>query len=213
MLETEMTRVLILYYSSWGHIRTMAEAVADGARSVPGTLVDVRRVPEFVPENVRSAQGYDVDTTPVAKPADLEAYDAIIFGTPARFGLMAGQMKSFLDRLGGLWERNALVGKVGAVFTSSGTQHGGHEAALLSTHIGMMHLGMVVAGLPYSFAGQSFSEGIIGGAPYGAGTVAGGDGERSPSGIDLDGARFQGAHVARIAQRMSQSAETTLQAA
>lgn len=208
-----MTRVLILYYSSWGHVRALAEAEAEGARSVPGTVVDIRRVPELVPEGVRQAEGYDEDPTPVAKPADLAAYDAIIFGTPARFGLMAGQMKTFLDRLGGLWSRNALVGKVGAVFASSGTQHGGHEAALLSTQISLMHLGMVVVGLPYSFEGQAATDAIIGGSPYGAGTVAGGDGEFMPGETDLAGARYQGAHVARIAQKLSMAGEAELQAA
>lgn len=208
-----MTKVLVLYYSSWGHVRALAEAEAEGARSVPGTIVDIRRVPESVPEEVRKAEGYDTDPTPVARPADLEAYDAIIVGTPARFGLMAGQMKSFFDRLGGLWTRNALVGKVGAVFTATGTQHGGHEAAMISTQIAMMHLGMMVVGLPYSYAGQSNTEGIIGGAPYGAGTVAGGEGELLPTEIDLEGARFQGAHVARIAKQLAQSSNSTLQAA
>ncbi len=208
-----MTRILILYYSSWGHVRALAAAEAEGARSVPGTVVDIRRVPELVPDAIRRAEGYDEDPTPVAKPADLEGYDAIIFGTPARFGLMAGQMKSFFDRLGGLWSRNAFVGKAGAVFASSGTQHGGHEAALLSTQIALMHLGMVVVGLPYSFEGQSSSDGIIGGAPYGAGTVAGSEGERVPTETDLAGARYQGAHVARLAQKMSQAEETDQQAA
>lgn len=208
-----MTRVLILYYSSWGHVRALAEAEAEGARSVPGTVVDVRRVPELVPDGVRQAEGYDDDPTPLAKPADLAAYDAIIFGTPARFGLMAGQMKAFFDRLGGLWSRNALVGKVGAVFASSGTQHGGHEAALLSTQISLMHLGMVVVGLPYSFEGQAATDAIIGGSPYGAGTVAGGDGEFMPVESDLAGARYQGARVARIAQKLSMAGEAELQAA
>ncbi|MCZ4260095.1 NAD(P)H:quinone oxidoreductase [Limimaricola sp. G21655-S1] len=194
---------MILYYSSWGHVRALAQAEAEGARSLPGTVVDIRRVPELVPDAVRRAEGYDDDPTPVANPADLEGYDAIIFGTPARFGLMAGQMKAFFDRLGGLWSRNALVGKVGAVFTASGTQHGGHEAALLSTQIPLMHLGMVVIGLPYSFEGQSSGGAIIGGAPYGAGTVAGGEGERVPGEIDFAGARFQGAHVARVARQLA----------
>lgn len=208
-----MTRVLILYYSSWGHVRALAEAEAEGARSVPGTVVDIRRVPELVPDAVRRAEGYYDDPTPVANPADLAGYDAIIFGTPARFGLMAGQMKTFFDRLGGLWTRHALVGKVGAVFTSTGTQHGGHEAALLSTQISLMHLGMIVVGLPYSFEGQSSGEAIIGGSPYGAGTVAGGEGERVPGEIDLAGTRFQGAHVARIAAALAQADQARRQAA
>ncbi len=202
-----MTRILVLYYSSYGHVRTMAEAEADGARSVPGTQVDIRRVPETVPEAVRQSAGFIDDDTPIAAPADLENYDGIIFGTPTRFGMMAGQMKQFLDQAGGLWARNALVGKVGAVFASTGSQHGGHEATLLSTHIPLMHFGMLIAGLPYSFAGQTGAEGIIGGAPYGAGTIAGADGSLLPTETDLDGARFQGAHVARIAARLAATSD------
>ncbi|MSU90329.1 NAD(P)H:quinone oxidoreductase [Rhodobacteraceae bacterium 2CG4] len=208
-----MTRVLVLYHSSWGHVRALAEAEAEGALSVPGTVVDLRRVPETASESARRAQGFIDDDTPQAKPADLESYDAVIFGTPARFGLMSGPMKLFFDRLGNLWSRNALVGKVGAVFASSGTQHGGHEAALLSTQIALMHLGMVVVGMPYSFAGQSASEGIVGGSPYGAGTVAGGDGELSPNATDLAGARFQGAHVVRIAARLALQGGAAVRAA
>ncbi|MFZ7092292.1 NAD(P)H:quinone oxidoreductase [Primorskyibacter sp. 2E233] len=202
-----MTRILVLYYSSYGHVRTMAEAEADGAHSVPGTQVDIRRVPETVPEAVRQSAGFIDDDTPIAAPADLENYDGIIFGTPTRFGMMAGQMKQFLDQAGGLWARNALVGKVGAVFASTGSQHGGHEATLLSTHIPLMHFGLLIAGLPYSFAGQTGAEGIIGGAPYGAGTIAGADGSLLPTGTDLDGARFQGAHVARIAARLAATSD------
>lgn len=202
-----MTRILVLYYSSYGHVRTMAEAEADGARSVPGTQVDIRRVPETVPEAVRQSAGFIDDDTPIAAPADLENYDGIIFGTPTRFGMMAGQMKQFLDQAGGLWARNALVGKVGAVFASTGSQHGGHEATLLSTHIPLMHFGLLIAGLPYSFAGQTGAEGIIGGAPYGAGTIAGADGSLLPTETDLDGARFQGAHVARIAARLAATSD------
>lgn len=194
-----MSRILVLYYSSYGHVRTLAGAEAEGARSVPGTEVDVRRVPETVPEEVRQQTGYVVDDTPAALPTDLENYDAIIIGTPTRFGMMAGQMKSFLDQAGGLWARNALVGKVGAVFASTGSQHGGHEATLLTTQVPLQHFGMLIAGMPYTFAGQTTSEDIIGGAPYGAGTIAGADGSRTPTEIDLAGARFQGAHVARIA--------------
>ncbi|MCO6409772.1 NAD(P)H:quinone oxidoreductase [Hoeflea alexandrii] len=198
-----MTRILVLYYSSYGHVRALAEAEAEGALSVAGTLVDIRRIPETVPEPVRRAAGYVDDDTPVAAPADLAAYDGIIFGTPTRFGMMAGQMKQFLDQAGGLWAKNALVGKVAAVFASTGSQHGGHEATLLSTHIPLMHFGMLIAGLPYTFAGQTSGEGIIGGAPYGAGTIAGADGSRAPTETDLAGARFQGAHVARIAARLA----------
>ena len=198
-----MTRILVLYYSSYGHVRALAEAEAEGARSIAGTLVDIRRIPETVPEPVRRAAGYVDDDTPVATPADLAAYDGIIFGTPTRFGMMAGQMKPFLDQAGGLWAKNELVGKVAAVFASTGSQHGGHEATLLSTHIPLMHFGMLIAGLPYTFAGQTTGETIIGGAPYGAGTIAGADGSRAPTANDLAGARFQGAYVARIAARLA----------
>ncbi len=198
-----MTRVLILYYSAYGHIREMAEAEADGARSVAGTHVDIRRVPETVPEAIRQSAGFVTDDTPVAAPADMADYDAIILGTPTQFGMMAGQVKSFLDQAGGLWARNALVGKVGAVFTSTGSQHGGHEATLLSAQIPLQHFGMVIVGLPYTFAGQTAKEGVIGGAPYGAGTIAGADGSLRPTEPDLAGARFQGAYVARIAARLA----------
>lgn len=198
-----MTRILVLYYSSYGHVRALAEAEAEGALGVAGTTVDIRRIPETVPEPVRKAAGYVDDDTPVATPADLAAYDGIIFGTPTRFGMMAGQMKQFLDQAGGLWARNELVGKVAAVFASTGSQHGGHEATLLSTHIPLMHFGMLIAGLPYTFAGQTSGETIIGGAPYGAGTIAGADGSLQPTATDLAGARFQGAHVARIAARLA----------
>ncbi|MGG7566827.1 NAD(P)H:quinone oxidoreductase [Rhodovulum sp. DZ06] len=197
-----MTRVLVLYYSSYGHVRALAAAEAAGARSVPGVTVDVRRVPETVPEEVRAAAGYVEDDAPVASPAELEAYDAIILGTPTRFGMMAAQVKGFLDQCGGLWARGALEGKVGAVFASTGSQHGGHEATLLGAQVPMQHFGMLVVGLPYGFAGQMSGDGIIGGAPYGAGTIAGADGSRSPGEVDLAGARFQGAHVARIAARL-----------
>ncbi len=159
-----MTRVLVLYYSSYGHVRALAQAEADGARSVPATHIDLRRVPETVPDEVRQKAGFTPDDTPIASPADLEAYDAIIFGTPTLFGMMAGQMKSFLDQAGGLWARNALVGKVAAVFASTGSQHGGHEATLLSTQIPLQHFGMLIAGMPYTFAGQTTAEGIVGGA-------------------------------------------------
>lgn len=197
-----MTRVLVLYYSSYGHVRTLAEAEAEGARSVPGTHVDLRRVPETVPEAVRQQAGFVTDDTPEATPADLEDYDAILLGTPTLFGMMAGQMKSFLDQAGGLWARNALVGKVAGVFASTGSQHGGHEATLLTTQVPLQHFGMLIAGMPYTFAGQTTADGIIGGAPYGAGTIAGADGSRSPTETDLAGARFQGAHVAGIAARL-----------
>ncbi len=198
-----MTRVLVLYYSSYGHVRALAEAEADGARSVPDTIVDIRRVPETVPEDIRKASGFVIDDATAARPADLEHYDAIILGTPTLFGMMAGQMKSFLDQAGGLWSRNALVGKVGSVFASTGSQHGGHEATLLTAQIPLLHFGMVVVGMPYSFAGQTAVDTVIGGAPYGAGTIAGPDGSRAPSHAELAGARFQGRHVARVASRLA----------
>lgn len=200
-----MTRILVLYYSSYGHVRALAQAEAEGARRIPGTDVDLRRIPETVPEAVRERAGYVDDDTPVAAPDDLAHYDGIIFGTPTRFGMMAGQMKQFLDQAGGLWARNALAGKVAAVFTSTGSQHGGHEATLLSTQIPLQHFGMLIAGLPYTFAGQTSRDGIIGGAPYGAGTIAGADGLLDPTETDLAGARFQGAHVAQIAARLAGS--------
>mgnify|MGYP001816359646 CR=1 FL=1 len=201
-----MPRILVLYYSSYGHVRALAEAEAEGARSVPGAEVDIRRVPETVPEAVRRSAGYVVDDTPVAAPADMAGSDAIIFGTPTRFGMMAAQMKQFFDMAGGLWAANALVGKVGAVFASTGSQHGGHEATLLTTQVPLQHFGMTVVGLPYTFAGQTGRDGIIGGSPYGAGTIAGADGALLPTETDLAGARFQGAHVARIAAALAGAA-------
>lgn len=201
-----MARILVLYYSSYGHVRTMAQAVAEGAARVPGAVVDIKRVPETVPEAVRRNAGFIEDDAPEAQPSDLADYDGIIFGTPTRFGLMAGQMKQFLDQAGGIWARNALVGKVGAVFASTGSQHGGHEATLLSTQIVLQHFGMLIAGLPYSFAGQTSSDRIIGGAPYGAGTIAGSDGSLSPNEVELEGARFLGAHVAGLATQLSAGA-------
>ncbi|MBY6059547.1 NAD(P)H:quinone oxidoreductase [Leisingera daeponensis] len=202
-----MTRILVLYYSSYGHVRALAEAEAEGARSVLGTTVHIRRVPETVSEADRESAGYMADDTPEAAPADLADYDGILFGTPTRFGMMAGQMKQFLDQAGGLWAGNALVGKVAGVFASTGSQHGGHEATLLSTQIPLQHFGMLIAGLPYTFAGQTSREGIIGGAPYGAGTIAGADGSLEPTETDLAGARFQGAHVARVAAQLAAGAD------
>jgi NAD(P)H dehydrogenase (quinone) len=198
-----MTRILVLYYSSYGHVRRLALAEAQGARSVPGTIVDVRRVPETVPADVRKSSGFVEDDTPEATPADMADYDGIIFGTPTRFGMMASQMKQFLDMAGGLWAKNALVGKVGAVFASTGSQHGGHEATILSTHIPLLHFGMVIAGLPYTFSGQTTRDGIIGGSPYGAGTIAGAEGDLDPTQTDLEGARFQGTHVAWLASALA----------
>lgn len=192
-----MTRVLVLYYSSYGHIHAMAEAVAEGARS-EGAEVALKRVPELVPDEVAKQSGYRTDFgTPIAEIDELPDYDAIIFGTPVRFGNMAAQMKQFLDRAGGLWFQDKLVGKVGSVFTSSSTQHGGQESTILSFHLPLLHFGMVVAGLPYSFKGQIDTDRIVGGSPYGASTLAGSNGV--PEG-DLAAARYQGSHVARIAR-------------
>jgi NAD(P)H dehydrogenase (quinone) len=200
-------KVLIAYYSMYGHIRRLAEAVKEGAGSVSGVDVRVCRVPETLPEEVlikmgameaQKAQGH----VPVCKLEDLVAADAIIFGTPTRFGNMCGQMRQFLDGTGGLWSKGALVGKVGSVFTSSATQHGGQESTILSFHITLLHHGMVIVGLPYAFAGQMRIDEMTGGSPYGASTIAGSDGKRIPSDNELDAARFQGKHVAEIAAKL-----------
>ncbi len=198
-----MTKVLVLYYSSWGHIEQMAYAAAEGAREA-GAEVVVKRVPELVPAEVAEAAHYKVDQkAPIATVAELPDYDAIIFGTPTRYGTMTAQMKNFLDQTGGLWAQGKLIGKVGSVFTSAATQHGGQEATILTTLPVLLHHGMVVVGLPYSFQGQMGVDQIRGGSPYGASTTAGGDGSRQPSEIDLDGARFQGKHVAQIAAKLA----------
>lgn len=195
-----MSKILVLYYSAYGHIETMANAEAEGARSVAGTEVVVKRVPELVPEAVAKNSHYKMDqAAPIATPAELADYDAIIFGAPTRFGNMAAQMKNFLDQLGGLWASGALVGKIGGVFTSSATQHGGQESTILSFHTVLLHLGMAVVGLPYSFVGQTDNSQVTGGSPYGASTIANGDGSRQPSANELDGARFQGRHIAQMA--------------
>ncbi|MEY3939856.1 MAG: NAD(P)H:quinone oxidoreductase [Pseudomonadota bacterium] len=198
-----MTKVLVLYYSSYGHIEAMAEAVAEGARSVEGTIVDVKRVPELVPDEVAAAAHIKVDqAAPIATPDELANYDAIIFGTPTRFGNMAAQMRNFLDQTGGLWFANALVGKVGSVFCSTASQHGGQETTITSFHTTLLHHGMVIVGLPYTFKGNSEMDEISGGTPYGATTLAGNDGSRMPSENELAGARFQGNHVAQIAGKL-----------
>lgn len=198
-----MPRILVLYHSTYGHIETMAHAFAEGARSVDGAKVDVKRVPELVPEEVARQSGYRLDQpAPIATPAELEHYDAIAIGVGTRYGRMASQMASFLDQTGGLWARGALEGKVGAVFTSTATQHGGQEATLLSTIANLLHFGMVIVGLPYSFAGQMTLDEITGGSPYGASTIAGGKGERSPSDNELEGARYQGRLVAETARKL-----------
>jgi len=198
-----MAKVLVLYYSSYGHISTMAQAAAEGARSVPGTEVTVKKVPELVPEEIRQKSHFvDEPNIPVATPNELADYDAIIFGVPTRYSNMPGQMKNFLDQTGALWVKGSLVGKVGSVFSSSATQHGGQESTILSTHIVLMHLGMVVVGLPYSFQGQMGVDEVMGNTPYGASTIAGGDGSRQPSAVELDGMRFQARHVAEIAKKL-----------
>ena len=198
-----MTKVLVLYYSMYGHIETMAKAVAEGAAQVDGVEVTLARVPETMPPEAARQAGAKLDqAAPEAKPGDLADYDAIIFGTPTRFGNMAGQMRTFLDQTGGLWARGALIGKVGSVFASSNSQHGGQESTLLTFHVTLLHHGMVLVGLPYSAEGQTRDDVITGGSPYGATTIAGKDGSRRPSDNELDLARFQGRHVAQIAARL-----------
>ncbi|WP_269498009.1 NAD(P)H:quinone oxidoreductase [Castellaniella sp. S9] len=197
-----MSKVLVLYYSAYGHIEQMAEAVAEGARSA-GATVDIKRVPDLVPEGVAKASNYKLDqAAPIAKVADLADYDAIIVGTGTRFGRMSSQMANFLDQAGGLWASGKLNGKVGAAFTSTATQHGGQEMTLFSIIANLLHFGCVVVGLPYSFQGQMRLDEVTGGAPYGATTIAGGDGSRQPTENELDGARFQGKHVAEVANKL-----------
>jgi NAD(P)H dehydrogenase (quinone) len=197
-----MAKVLVLYYSAYGHIETMAKAVAEGAREA-GAVVDIKRVPELVPEQVAKASHYKLDqAAPIAKVEDLEHYDAIIVGTGTRFGRMSSQMASFLDQAGGLWARGVLNGKVGGAFTSTATQHGGQEATLFSILTNLMHFGLITVGLPYSFQGQMRLDEVTGGSPYGASTLAGGDGSRQPSENELAGARFQGTHIAQVANKL-----------
>lgn len=199
-----MTKVLVLYYSSYGHVEAMAQAAAEGAASVVGTEVVVKRVPELVPDDVAAASGIKLDqAAPVATPDELADYDAIIFGTPTRFGNMAAQMRNFLDQTGPLWFQRKLVGKVGSVFCSTASQHGGQETTITSFHTTLLHHGMVIVGLPYSFEGNSEMGEISGGTPYGASTLAGANGSRMPSENELAGARFQGRHVAEIAGKLA----------
>jgi NAD(P)H dehydrogenase (quinone) len=198
-----MAKVLVLYYSSYGHIEQMANAVAEGVRQA-GAEVTVKRVPELVPEEIARKSGFKLDQqAPVATIEELPTYDAIIFGTGTRFGNMTAQMKNFIDQTGPLWARGALVGKVGSVFTSSATQHGGQESTILTFHPVLLHLGMVIVGLPYAFQGQMGVSEVMGNSPYGASTIANGDGSRQPSQVELDGARFQGRHVAEIAGKLA----------
>jgi NAD(P)H dehydrogenase (quinone) len=198
-----LAKVLVLYYSSYGHIETMATAVAEGARST-GATVDVKRVPELVPAEVAKASHFKLDqAAPIAVVDDLANYDAIIFGTPTRYGNMAAQMKNFIDQTGGLWFQNKLVGKVASVFTSTATQHGGQETTIFTFIPPLLHLGMIYVGLPYSFTGQFGHEEVKGNSPYGASTIAGPDGSRQPTEVELEAARFQGAHVAKIAAKIA----------
>jgi len=203
-----MAKILIVYYSAYGHVERMAYAVAEGVRAVPGAEVVVKRVPELVPEEVARKAGMKLDQkAPVASIEELADYDAIVFGTPTRFGNMTSQMRNFLDQAGGLWMRGALIGKVGSVVASTATQHGGQETTITSFHSTLLHLGMIIVGLPYSFAGLTRMEEISGGSPYGATTLASSDGSRWPSENELEGARFQGRHVAEIATRLERGAK------
>jgi NAD(P)H dehydrogenase (quinone) len=198
-----MTKVLVLYYSAYGHIEKMAEAVAAGARET-GASVDVKRVPELVPSEVAAKSGFKIDqAAAIAKVDDLVEYDAIVVGVGTRYGRMAAQMANFWDQTGSLWMKGALIGKIGAACTSTGTQHGGQETTLVGMLASLMHHGMVVAGLPYSFEGQMRVDEVTGGTPYGASTVTGTDGARQPSVTELNGARFLGRHVANISKRLA----------
>lgn len=201
-------KVKIVFYSMYGHIYRMAEAVAEGAREVEGAEVELLQVAELIPDEVLERSGAKAARQafadiPVAKPGDLADADAVILGISARFGNMSAQMRNFLDQTGGLWAQNTLVGKVGSVFTSTGTQHGGQETTIISAHITLLHLGMVIVGLPYSETRQTTMDEISGGSPYGAGTIAAGDGSRMPSENELAMARFQGRHVASIAKKLA----------
>ena len=198
-----MTRILVLYHSSYGHVETMAHAVAEGAAAA-GAEVAVKRVPELVPDEVARSSHFKLDQpAPVAEPDELAAYDAIIVGTGTRYGRMSSQMANFFDRTGGLWAKGALTGKLGAAFTSTASQHGGQETTLISILTNLLHHGMVVAGLPYAFQGQLRLDEVTGGTPYGASTLAGGDGSRAVSGNERDGARFLGRHVAELASKLA----------
>jgi NAD(P)H dehydrogenase (quinone) len=198
-----MAKILVLYYSSYGHIETMANAVAEGARGA-GATVDIKRVPELVPDAVATASHYKLNQpAPIAAPDDLVGYDAIIVGTGTRFGRMPAQMANFWDQTGGIWFQGKLIGKVGAAFTSTASQHGGQETTLQSIIVNMLHHGMTIVGLPYSFQGQLKLDEVTGGSPYGATTIAAGDGSRQPTANELDGARFLGRHVAEVATKLA----------
>ena len=198
-----MPRILVLYHSTYGHVEAMAEAVAEGARSVEGAVVDIRRVPELVPEELAKQSGYKLDQpAPIAKVDELGDYDAVIVGAGTRYGTAASQMRNFLDQTGGLWMKGGLVGKVGSAFTSTATQHGGQETTLIGLIQTLLHHGMLIAGLPYAWAGQQRMDEITGGSPYGATTITGGDGSRMPSENELEGARWQGRYVAETAKKL-----------
>lgn len=197
-----MSKILVLYYSAYGHVETLAEAIAEGAREA-GATVDIKRVPELVSDEVAEKSGYKTDQqAPVATVDELADYDAIIVGVGTRYGRMASQMANFLDQTGGLWAKGALVGKVGSAFSSTATQHGGQETTLMAIHTNLLHFGMVLVGLPYSWAGQMKLDQVTGGSPYGITTIAGGDGSRQPSENELEGARFQGRHVAEVTKKL-----------
>jgi NAD(P)H dehydrogenase (quinone) len=199
-----MAKILVLYYSTWGHVETMASAVAEGARAVPDSEVTLKRVPETMSEEVvKAIHAKTVQVAPIAVPAELADYDAIIFGTPTRFGNMAAQMRNFLDQTGGLWAKGALIGKIGSVFVSTGTQHGGQETTITSFHTTLLHHGMVIVGVPYSTVELSNMSEITGGTPYGATTLANADGTRQPSANELAIARAQGKHVAGLAAKLA----------
>ena len=198
-----MPRILVLYHSTYGHIEAMAEAVAEGAREVEGAVVDIKRVPETVPEELAKASGYKLDQkAPIAKIDDLKNYDAVILGAGTRFGSAASQMRAFLDQAGGLWASGALLGKVGGAFSASATQHGGPETTFQGLHNFFMHHGMPAVGLPYAYQPQMTLDAVHGGSPYGATTITGSEGSRMPSDIDLGGARYQGRHIAEIAKKL-----------
>ncbi len=199
-----MSRILVVYYSMYGHVETMANAIAEGVRTVDGAEVTVKRVPELMPEDVARKAGAKLDQpAPEASPSELADYDAVIFGTPTRFGNMCAQMRNFLDQTGKQWAEGSLIGKVGSVFTSTATQHGGQETTITSFHTTLLHHGMVIVGVPYSCKGLTEMGEITGGSPYGASTLADGDGSRQPSDNELEIARFQGRHVAELAGRLA----------
>ena len=198
-----MPKILVLYHSTYGHVEAMAAAIAEGAREIEGATVDIKRVPELVPEELARKSGYKLDqAASIATVDDLAGFDAIIVGAGTRYGTAASQMRNFLDQTGGLWAKGALVGKVGSAFTSTATQHGGQETTLIGLIQTLLHHGMIITGLPYAWAGQSRIDEVTGGSPYGATTITGGDGSRMPSDNELEGARWQGRWVAEHARKL-----------